>query len=374
MHSEDLPQPFGPYTLLRRLAAGGMAEVYLAKARGPGGFEKEVAVKRIHPHHADNERFASTLLEEAKLSASLCHRNIVQTLDLAEIEGAYVIVMERVEGYDANHVLAALRRSGRRFPVDLAAHVVGELFRGLDYAHEHRDATGELLGIVHRDVSPQNVLLSFAGEVKLGDFGIAKAKSRASEPEPGVIKGKYFYMSPEQAWAEPLDHRSDIFSTGLVLWELLVGERLHGSGPLPQLLDAVRRAEVPPPSSLRRDVPKALDRIVAKATAVDPADRYRDAGAAADALEVYLASRPPVYASRRLAEILADLPPPAAISQSGIPLTRDRVVTESAHDDGEPTLAGWRSPRPTKAPHRWLWALGAGSLLTVATAWLLHGT
>ncbi len=375
MQTDDLPQPFGSYTLVRRLAAGGMAEVYLAVARGPGGFEKRVAVKRIHPLLAPDDGCAAKLLEEAKLSAHLNHRNIVQTLDLAQVGSTYALVMEHVEGYDAAHVIEALRRSGGRFPVDLAVYVTAEVFRGLDYAHRQRDSRGAPLGIVHRDVSPQNVLLSFAGEVKLGDFGIAKAVSRASEPEPGVIKGKYFYMSPEQAWAEPLDHRSDIFSAGLVLWELLVGRRLHGPGPLPELLDAVRMAEVPPPSSLREEVPQALDAIVAKATAVDPNARYPDAGAAADALEDHLSSRSGRHPARRLAELLADLPPPEWLQTADVPLTRDRVVTEAMADpdEGEPTLAGWRAPHATTPGHRWIWTLCASSALALTTAWLLHG-
>jgi len=392
MPSSNLPRPFGPYTLLRRLAAGGMAEVYLARTAGAAGFEKLVAIKRIHPQHAADEGFGSMLLDEAKLSVSLSHRNIVQTLDLRRVDGAYVLVMEHVEGYDAHHVLDTLRRAGRWFPVDLAAHVIAEVCRGLDYAHRHRDEHGERTRIVHRDVSPQNVLLSFAGEVKIADFGIAKAKSRRSDSEYGVIKGKYFYMSPEQAWAEPLDHRSDIFSTGVVLWELLVGERLHKGSQIQLLLDAVRRAEVPAPSSVRAEVPGELDAIVACATAANPADRYEDAGKMADALVAYLASREPIHASRQMGEMLAGMPPPpssaANLPASEVPQTRDRVVTQSLQerptptepplrydlDEGEPTVAGWRSPKARGPQHAWLWALGTGSLLVGILVWVLYGS
>ena len=391
MSSSDLPRPFGPYTLLRRLASGGMAEVYLARTAGAAGFEKLVAIKRIHPHHAADAGFGSMLLDEAKLSVALSHRNIVQTLDLGCVDGAYVLVMEHVEGYDAHHVLDTLRRAGRLLPVDLAAHVIAEVCRGLDYAHGHRDEQGEPAGIVHRDVSPQNVLLSFAGEVKIADFGIAKANSRQSDPESGVIKGKYFYMSPEQAWAEPLDHRSDIFSAGVVLWELLVGERLHERSHIQSLLDAVRRAEVPAPSSRRDEVPEELDAIVARATATNPARRYADAGAMADALLAYLARRAPIHAPRQIEEMLAGMPPPSppGVPSPGadIPHTRDRVVTQSAEerptptepplrydlDEGEPTIAGWRSPKMQGTRHTWLWAFGAGSLLVGLVVWLLYG-
>jgi len=391
MSSSDLPRPFGPYTLLRRLAAGGMAEVYLARTAGAVGFEKLVAIKRIHPHHAADGGFGSMLLDEAKLSVALSHRNIVQTLDLACVAGAYVLVMEHVEGYDAHHVLETLRRADRLLPVELAAHVIAEVCRGLDYAHGHRDEQGEPAGIVHRDVSPQNVLLSFAGQVKIADFGIAKANSRQSDPESGVIKGKYFYMSPEQAWAEPLDHRSDIFSAGVVLWELLVGERLHHASDIQSLLDAVRRAEVPAPSCRRDEIPEELDAIVARATAANPVERYADAGAMADALVEYLADRAPIDASERIGELLADMPPPSpprVLSLADhIPHTRDRVVTQSAQerptptepplrydlDEGEPTVAGWKSPRPAGSRYKWLWALGAGSLLVGLVVWLLYG-
>jgi serine/threonine protein kinase len=368
-----------------------MAEVYLARATGAAGFEKRVAIKRVHPHHAVDEGFGSMLLDEAKLSVLLSHRNIVQTLDLVRVDGAYVIVMEHVEGYDAHQVLDALRRTGHLFPIDLAAHIIAEVCRGLDYAHRHRDEQGEPTGIVHRDVSPQNVLLSFAGEVKITDFGIAKSKSRRSDSQPGIIKGKYFYMSPEQAWAEPVDHRSDIFSAGIVLWELLVGERLHEASPIQSLLDAVRRAEVPAPSSLRTDVPEELDTIVARATAVRLAERYADAGTMAGALIAYLAGRPPLHASLQIGEMLAGMPPRFATgvpsAEADIPQTRDRVVTRSIQErptpteppfrddleEGEPTVAGWRSPRPAGPGYSWLWALGAGSLLVGLVVWFLYG-
>ncbi len=375
MQTGDLPRTFGPYTLLRRLAAGGMAEVYLALARGPAGFEKQVALKRVHPLHVADDRTAARLRDEAKLSASLSHRNIVQTFDLTQVGDAYAIVMEHVEGHDAGSVLELLRRRGGSLPVEVAAYVGAEVLRGLDYAHRHRDSSGAPSGIVHRDVSPQNILLSVEGEVKLGDFGIAKARCRLSEPVPGVIKGKYLYMSPEQAWAEPLDHRSDIFSAGLVLWELLVGERVYASRPLPELVEAVREAEIPAPSSRRPDVPKALDAVVAKATARCRDERFESAGAAADLLEAYVATQPGLSPSRSLAEILRELPSQEDADRAYIPCTRDRVSTESMTelDDGEPTLAGWRAPRAPRSRYRWLWTLSASSLAAVAAAWLLHG-
>ena len=190
MPHSDLPRQFGSYTLLQRLAVGGMAEVYVARSSGTAGFEKLVALKVIHPKYSRDQNFVSMLIEEAKLSVLLNHRNIVLTFDLGHIEDGYFIVMEHVEGYDAHHVLRTLRARSSEFPIDLAAYVVAEVCRGLDYAHRRADDLGRPLHIVHRDVSPQNVLLSFAGEVKIGDFGIAKVTYRTTDTEAGVFNGK----------------------------------------------------------------------------------------------------------------------------------------------------------------------------------------
>jgi len=385
--SPDLPRPFGPYTLIRRLAVGGMAEVYVASAAGSAGFEKLVALKRIHPHLSSDQGFVSMLIEEAKLSASLSHQNIVQTFDLGCIEDSYFIVMEHVEGYDLDRVLRALRERREKLPVGVAAHVAAELCRGLAYAHQQIDDQGRPQHIVHRDVSPQNILLSLAGEVKIADFGIAKAASRVSDAEAGVIKGKYFYMSPEQAWGDPLDYRSDIFSAGIVLWELLVGETLHQAKHVQALLDDVRRAEVPPPSSLRAEVPAALDAIVARATSAEPSDRFSDAGDFADAICEVLAARPPTHPAVQIRALLDELEPlqPPEPFQTELPKTRDRVITRPSDDrptpssapvrfsldDGEPTVAGWRSPKVSQqTPWLW-WALGVGSLLAALWVWWL---
>lgn len=390
MSTTTLPRRFGRYTLVRRLATGGMAEVYLATARGAGGFEKRVAIKRVHPHLASGFGSESGLTEEAKLAVHLTHPNIIQVFDLGRAEGTEFIVMEHVEGYDAQHVLDSLRTIGRPFPIDLAAFVMSAVCRALDYAHRRRDSHGRPVGVVHRDVSPQNILLSLAGEVKLADFGIAKTNARRSEPDARVIKGKYFYMSPEQARAEPLDHRSDVFSSGIVLWELLVGRRLHEASDLRSLLDAVRTADVPPPSSIRLDVPPTLDSVVARATARDPDRRFENAGAMADALEDYLAARPPIDAQSAIAGLLRGVSGSrdsiVRAPRSRVPKTRDGVgtvptepaqPTESfprhALDDGESTLAGWRSPDAAYGRHRWGWALILGALFVGFSAWLLYG-
>jgi len=389
MTRADKPSAFGPYELVRRLAVGGMAEVYLARLRGEAGFEKPVAVKRIHPRLEGGEAGPDALVQEAKLSASLCHPNIVQTLDLSYAEGSYALVMEHVEGYDLHHVIGMLREAGRPFPIDLASHVAAEVCRALDYAHHLVDEQGEPVGLVHRDVSPENILLSFAGEVKLADFGIAKTTVRPSDPGTRMVRGKYFYMSPEQAQAGPVDHRSDIFSAGVVLWELLAGRRLHQAHDVASLLRDVRRAEVPLPSSLRAGVPRELDEIVARATARRRDERYPRAGAMADALTAYLRRRPAVHATRQLGEVLAGLRCRAAATprpdEADVPRTRDHVVTQPAPEgamppkptsgleDTEQTLTGWRRPETSARRHRWMLVLAVGSLMVGILLWSLHG-
>ena len=283
----ELPQAFGRYTLLRRLATGGMAEVFLARDRNPSGFEKQVAVKRAYAASPCGSALSS-LAAEAKLVVGLVHPNIVQTFDLDRHEGASFMVMEYVDGLDAQALIAALGSRARHLSPTLAAFIVSEVCRGLEFAHGWSGSDGRAAGIVHRDVSPQNVLISVDGEVKVADFGIAKTRERQSDPDARVIKGKYFYMSPEQASAEPIDRRSDIYSAGVVLFELLTGERPHDAATVRELLHQVRVAAVPPPSVRRDDLPGALDAIIARATAREPEDRYEDAGAMAGDLDAYL--------------------------------------------------------------------------------------
>ena len=303
----DLPRPFGPYTLLRRLAVGGMAEVYVARAKGIGGFEKLVAIKVIHPRFSEDEHFIQMLVEEAKISVLLTHVNIAQIFDLGCIDDTYFIVMEYIEGADAYRLLRRANDRKKKLPFDICAYVAGEVCNGLDYAHRKRDAEGKPLGIVHRDISPQNVLISYAGEVKLVDFGIAKAALRTGQTEAGVIKGKYYYMSPEQAWGDPMDHRSDIFSTGVVLYELLTGEMLYQEDNIPQLLDKVRKAEIKPPSHKRRDVPQELSAIVMKAVAKRPQDRFQSAHEMAQELASFLYRTSPSFTAQRVADAMGTL-------------------------------------------------------------------
>jgi serine/threonine protein kinase len=305
--SSDLPQQFGPYTLLRRLAVGGMAEVYVAKTRGIGGFEKRVALKLIHPRFSEDAHFIQMLVSEAKLSVLLTHRNIVQTFDLGSLERTYFIVMEYVEGADCFSLTKRIRAHKKDLPFDVCAYIMAEVCSGLDYAHRRRSNDGRALNIVHRDISPQNVLISFAGEVKIADFGIAKFAMREEETLTGVIKGKYHYMSPEQSWGDPTDRRSDIFSAGIVLYEMLTGDMLYQTGNIPLLLDMVRKAEIPPPNTRRADVPWELTDIVMRAVAKRPGDRYQSAHDMSEALRRYLDAASPSFSSERLSSLMGSL-------------------------------------------------------------------
>ena len=319
-------RPFGPYQLVKQIAVGGMAEIHLAKTRGIAGFEKFCALKMIHPNFAQDEQFIEMLIDEAKIAVQLQHVNIAQTFDLGRVGDTYYITMEFVDGADLYKILRRGSERDVEFPVDVAAFIAKEMATGLDYAHRKRDGAGQNLGIVHRDVSPQNVLVSNAGEVKLVDFGIAKATMKARQTAVGVIKGKYYYMSPEQAWGERLDHRSDIFSAGIVLYEMLTGQMLYLEEDINRLLDMVRRANIAPVRTLRKDVPPQLERIVMHALAKKPEDRYQSAGDLASDLERFLHTYSPVFTATKLTahlrRALGDAegaPPPAAAASDPAP-------------------------------------------------------
>ncbi len=313
---------FGPYRLVRQVAVGGMAEIHLAKTRGIAGFEKYVALKMIHPNFAQDDQFIQMLIDEAKIAVQLQHVNVAQTFDLGRVGDTYYITMEFVDGADLYKILRRGSEQDQDMPLDVCAFIGKEMSTGLDYAHRKKDASGRSLGIVHRDMSPQNVLVSFAGEVKIVDFGIAKATMKARQTAVGVIKGKYYYMSPEQAWGDPLDHRSDIFSAGIVLYEMITGQMLYLEEDLHKLLDLVRRAQIASPSTLRQGIPPQLERIVMHALAKNANDRYQSAGDMASDLERFLHGYSPVFTASKLAAhvrkvlgdpVIAPAPAPAPV-------------------------------------------------------------
>jgi hypothetical protein len=265
------PQPaqrFGKYLLVERLGRGGMAEVWKAKILGPAGFQRTVVVKRILPHLAEDPHFVQMFVSEARLSARLSHANIVHVYELGDVDSEYFICMEYVRGRDLVSVMRAhLMRSIP--PPGLGAFVVREVCRALSYAHALTDDDGRPLRLIHRDVSPSNVMLSFDGSVKLLDFGIAKALNEASEnkTQTGTLKGKFGYMSPEQVEGKEIDHRTDLFAAGIMLHEVLTGRRLFKGQTDIQTIAMVREANIQPPSTYNPQVPAELDRVCMKALA-----------------------------------------------------------------------------------------------------------
>ena len=268
---------FGQYVLQEHIATGGMAEVYKARMMGMEGFQKTVAIKRILPHLSDNDDFVSMFIDEAKLAAQLNHNNILHIYDLGKIERSHYIAMEYIEGRDLRWILSKCRERAVVMPVALALHIATLLASALDYAHKKRDFENRELGLVHRDVSPQNVLISKMGDIKLCDFGIAKAASKASHTRAGALKGKLQYMSPEQAWGQDIDHRSDLFSLGVVLYEMLTSEQVFAGDSELSILEKVRNPTVEPPSSRNPQITSEIDRIVRTALESDCEARYQSA-------------------------------------------------------------------------------------------------
>jgi serine/threonine protein kinase len=282
------PIPFGKYLLLERVNVGGMAEVFKAKQFGVEGFERLLAVKRILPSIAEDQEFITMFVDEAKIAVQLTHANIAQIFDLGKVGDSYFIALEYVSGKDLRALFDRARKRGETVPVPMACYTMMKVCEGLDYAHNKKDPSGRDLNLVHRDVSPQNILLSHDGEVKVIDFGIAKAAGKAGRTQAGILKGKFGYMSPEQVRGLPLDRRSDVFAVGIVLYELLTGERLFVGESDFSTLEKVRNVEIMPPSTYNRRIPEELEQIVLKALAKDVEDRYQTAMDLHDDLQSFM--------------------------------------------------------------------------------------
>lgn len=284
----SLKIPFGKYYLTEKIATGGMAELYRAKRIGVAGFEKLLVIKKILPHLSLHEEFVSMFINEAKIAAQLTHTNIAQIFDLGKIEDSYYIAMEYVWGKDLKAVLK--KGKEKKLPVSMehALQIVSKACAALDYAHKKKDLKGKELNLIHRDVSPQNIIVSYEGDVKIVDFGIAKAASKTSDTRTGVLKGKIAYMSPEQAWGRSIDKRSDIFSLGIVLYELLTGEMLFKGDTDLNTLEKVRDAKVIPPTKFNKEIPKEIENILLKALAKEPQERYQSASEMQNDLETYI--------------------------------------------------------------------------------------
>ena len=295
---------FGRYELLKRLAGGGMGEVFLARQRGLDGFQKLLVIKTLLPHLCEDEEFITMFKDEARVTAQLIHPNICQVFEFDQVGDTYYMAMEYLRGEDVRRMWKACEQKGTPLRVPLICRVIADGAAGLDFAHSLRNSAGEPYHIVHRDISPQNILVTFEGGVKIIDFGVAKAAGRAQHTRTGALKGKYSYMSPEQVAGHDIDGRSDIFALGIVLHELLTGRRLFKAESDVQTLARVREAHVPPPSRLNPQLPPGLDEIVLKALAKNPDDRYRTAQEFRLALEDWLIQGRMSASSAHLAEFL----------------------------------------------------------------------
>ena len=276
---------YGPYETIRRLGMGGMGEIMLAKRVGEAGFESLVCLKKMLPHLSNDRQFISMLIQEAKLTVGLNHPNIVQIYDLGKEEGEYYIAMEYVEGTDLGRMIDACVKSRVKFPIQVAVNILIQGLRGLHYAHTRLNQDGEALNLIHRDITPQNVLLSPSGVAKLTDFGIAKAAGQISSTRPGMVKGKLGYIAPEQISGHKIDHRVDIFTSGILLWETLARKRLFKAVDMVDSFRLVMQCQIPSIRDFRPDVSRELDAVITKALSAKPDERFKSAGEFATELE-----------------------------------------------------------------------------------------
>ena len=359
------PKEIAKFEIVRRLGAGGMAEVFLAKKRGAEGTYKVLVLKRILPSHLGSRRFRSMFIEEAHLATRLNHPNVVQVYEFQDFgDEGLLLAMEFVEGCDLGRLMSAAKAKSTTIPRWVGAWIIAEAAKGLHYAHEKKDEAGQPLEIVHRDVSPQNVLLSFEGAVKIADFGIASARLFAEEQ--GVLKGKFGYMSPEQARGESLDRRSDLYALGVILWEILAGRPIHGGLGGEALLDIVRSAIVEPPTVYAPDVPPELEEIVLKALSPERSERYATGRELAAAIGKAILKQGELIDAATLEIALAELtrgteseppPPPSEVSgepartQAAVPLARSLPGSRAGIPDSfPPPRSGELPPSGPVAP------------------------
>jgi serine/threonine protein kinase len=370
--SPDLPRTFGKYLLFDRIGRGGMAELFLARAATDLGGARRVVVKEMRPEHSNDPAFTQALVGEAKLASQLSHRNIVRVLELGRESGRLFIAMEYVEGFNLNQLLTQLSRTRIPLPAEFALLIVREVLAALDYAHRAVDADGSPLGIVHRDVSPANVLISFEGEVRICDFGIARAFN--AKRVDGALAGKSSYMSPEHARGVEIDARSDLFAVGILLWELCAGHRLY-RGTDKETLALARGAKIPPlPDRGLPDLGR-LSGVLERALAFDPATRYQSAREMLEDLENYALATQLMASQLRFASFLS-----GHFADAIVQLRREReraaelsLPPSAAGTDaaGSGTFARYRD-QLQRRPTRVLAAVGGGIALVLAlVGWLV---
>ena len=344
-----LPAPFGKYLLSQLIAVGGMAEVYRAKIFGASGFEKDMVVKRILPRYATNPNFVQMLIDEAKIAVSLSHGNIVPIYELGELEGSYYIAMEYVEGPTVLDVLRDAHSKKRPIVWPHCLGIAAEVARGLAYAHTRVDSSGRPLSLVHRDINPRNIVITPAGEVKVLDFGIARASTKRHQTASGVIKGTPGYMSPEQMYGKAIDHRSDIYCLGILLFELLTLRRLFPVWDVAEMRKVYEAGPIPLPSSLVPHLPREVDPVVMKALSSDVSTRYQSAAEFEEALRTAIArSGLAVTASGLAREILAidEAPGPRAPRTQPPVEPADERALQKAIEQRSSTTMEIRAPSP----------------------------
>ncbi len=333
---------FGRYELVSWLGRGGMAETYRARLLGEAGVTKPVLIKKVLPEYANDQAFVAMFISEARISATLSHGNIAQVYDFGRVDGDYFLAMEYVDGQPLHRIIKRARKAGMStIPIPLAAFIALEMCRGLHYAHSRADDKGRSLGLVHRDISPDNVLISYEGQVKIVDFGIAKARElRGFSTEPGIVKGKYLFFSPEQAAGEEVDARTDVWATGIVLYEMLCGKLPVEDAPdvaMPRLMEG----KFPRPRELNPSIPEELDAIVMEALAVEKAERYESCHAFGDAMAGFLAATAPRFSAMSLSHFVQEL------FREDIANTGRAVQVPAPFQE---QFAQWRGQSPTLRP------------------------
>jgi serine/threonine protein kinase len=313
---------FGSYLLLRRLAVGGMAEVFLARREGIEGFQKTIVIKRIRQHLSEQPAFVKMFLNEARLAAELIHSNIAQVFDLGRVGKFYFIAMEYVNGRDMRQVIPQAQKKGIFFPLEYSLKIARDVCEGLYYAHRKTDDRGSPLNIVHRDITPENIMVSFDGEVKILDFGVAKAENLVGETRAGEVKGKLGYLSPEQITGKTVDHRADIFSLGVVLYEWLCGRRLFSGNSDVEVLKSVIEGRIYPPSYFKPEVPRPVEEIVLRALERNRELRYQSAWDMLADIDIFLSGQrfvpTNIHLSNFMRQIFAEelsCPPPQELAE-----------------------------------------------------------
>ena len=380
----DPPLVVGRYTIFGRIAAGGMASVHVARLGGERGFARTLAVKRLHPQFALDPEFVAMFLDEARLAARIRHPNVVPTVDIVTGDGELFLVMEYVEGESLSVLLRESRHRGVRAPIDVVAGTLAQALQGLHAAHDARNDLGEPLDLVHRDVSPQNVLVGTDGVARVLDFGVAKALGKQHTTREGQLKGKLGYLAPEQVLGHPVTRQSDVFAASVVLWEALAGRRLFTAESEGRVLQTIVEGGTEPPSRYAPDVPEALDRVVMRGLSKEPADRFESALAMAEAIE----QATPVATTRAIGKWVTELAEPTLRARAALVAAIEGHTASASSgpgpaaatlvDEGEKgqTSVTAAADRARTAPARgwsWAWVALGGAALggAVATAVLI---